>query len=155
MSPVVAVAVALVLMGRPVVKDKSLAELAADAELVLEVEKASPFTASRKNAEGCEEALWRVVVKQVLRQKRAPDAPEPLRTGETVEVIVNPTALFDCMARTHSPSGVSFSAPRYTPAAAEPGLRFLLFVNKGKRGYIVSVESAWDVLEQKPKLPPP
>jgi hypothetical protein len=143
-----AVALALVLMGRPVFNDKTLAELAADSELVLEVEQATPFTATRTNAEGCPEDLWRVVVREVVAKKGAA-APA---VGKTVEIINNPTALFDCMARKKNPSGVSFSAPRYAPSAATPGRRFLVFVNVAPRGYIVTVQNGWDVVEKKGEL---
>jgi hypothetical protein len=68
-----AVSLALVLMGRPVFHDMTIAELAASSELVLEVEQASPFTGSRQNAEGCEEQLWHVVVKGVVSGSK--DAP--------------------------------------------------------------------------------
>jgi hypothetical protein len=148
-----AVALTLVLMGKPVFQNKTLAELTADSDFVLEVEKASPFTSARTNAEGCEEKLWRVKVKGIVsvgpNTKDVPDAPKP---RATLDVIINPTELFDCMARKRNPSGVSFSAPRYTPAANEPGDRFLLFVNSAKRGYIVTTQNAWDVIEKKSEL---
>jgi hypothetical protein len=145
-----AVVLGLVLMGRPVFQEKTFATLAAESELVLEVEKATPFTATRMNAEGCEEALWRVTVKQVLRT--SPEAKSVPKMGQTLEVIVNPTALFDCMARKKNPSGVSFSAPRYSPAASEPGERFLFFVHSSPRGFMVTVQNGWDVVEKKSEL---
>jgi hypothetical protein len=139
-----AVSLALVLMGRPVFHDMTIAELAASSELVLEVEQASPFTGSRQNAEGCEEQLWHVVVKGVVSGSK--DAPA---VGSSLAVITNPTGLFDCMARKKNGSGVSFSAPRYTPSAPAPAKRFLVFVRSSPRGFILATQSGWDSVEKK------
>lgn len=146
-----AVALALVLMGRPVFHDMSIAELQAASEYVLEVEQASSFTGSRQNAEGCEEQLWRVVVKAVLKDSGA--GTKAPAVDSTLEVIINPTGLFDCMARKQNPSGVSFSAPRYSPSATAPGKRFLVFVRGGPRGFILATQNGWDALEKKAALP--
>ena len=145
-----AVSVSLVLMGRPVFKDMSTAELQAASEYVLEVEQARSFTGSRSNAEGCQEQLWRVNVKSVLWAKQ--DAPKPPAVDGTIEIIINPTQLFDCLTRKQNPSGVSFSAPRYTPSAPEPGNRFLIFVRSSPRGYLVTSQNAWDTLDKKSAL---
>ncbi|MFT3712881.1 MAG: hypothetical protein QM817_34950 [Archangium sp.] len=146
-----ALALGLVLMGKPVFQNKSLEELSAESELVLEVEKATPFTSTRKNAEGCEEQLWRVVVKEVLRTN-GDGAKSPPKAGTTLEVIVNPTALFDCMVRKKNPNGASFSAPRFTPSASEPGSRFLFFVHASPRGFMVTVQNGWEAIEKKDAL---
>lgn len=145
-----AVWLSLVLMGRPVFHDLSTAELQAASEFVLEVEQAKTFTAARSNAEGCEEQLWRVIVKDVLFAKK--DAPKAPAVDSTLEVIVNPTQLFDCMARKQNPSGVSFSAPRYKPSSAAPSGRFLVFVRSSPRGYVVASQNGWDALEKKSAL---
>jgi hypothetical protein len=145
-----AISITLVLMGRPVFHDTSIAELQAASEYVLEVERAATFTASRTNPEGCEEQLWRVVVKDVLSAGKA--AAKPPAVDSTIEVIVNPTGLFDCMARKKKPGGVSFSASRYTPSADSPGNRFLVFVRSGARGYVMATQNGWDTLEKKSAL---
>lgn len=145
-----AVSLSLVLMGRPVFREMSTAELQAASEFVLEVEAAKNFTDARPNAEGCEEKLWRVSVKGVLFSGK--DAPKPPAAESAIEVINNPTELFDCMARKRSSSGVSFSAPRYTPGAAMPSGRFLVFVRSSPRGFMVAAQNGWDTLEKKSAL---
>lgn len=142
----------LALMGRPMISEQSVAQLSESCSFALEVEQASPFTATRKNKEGCEEYVWRVVVKEVILSGGSADKQEPPKAGTTIEVIVNPTQLFDCMIRKTNPSGASFSAPRHTPAASEPGPRFLLFVNKGTAGYMITAQNGWDVLEKKSEV---
>ncbi|MBL8910157.1 MAG: hypothetical protein JNM17_05560 [Archangium sp.] len=142
----------LTLMGRPMISEQSVAQLTESCSFALEVEAASPFTATRKNKEGCEEKLWRVVVKETIVSGGSADKQEPPKAGTTIEVIVNPTELFDCMIRKTNPNGASFSAPRHTPAASEPGPRFLLFVNKGTAGYMITAQNGWDVLEKRPEV---
>lgn len=143
----------LTLMGKPMHREQSIAELTTSSSFVLEVEQATPFVTTRTNAQGCEEKLWHVTVRAHLATGLNAGEQEPPKPGARLEVIVNPTALFDCMARKTNPSGVSFSAPRHTPAASEPGPRFLLFVNKGTAGYLITAQNGWDVLEKKTELP--
>ena len=92
-----------------------------------------------------------MTVKGVLSTKK--DASKPPAVESTIEVIINPTSLFDCMARKQNAGGVSFSAPRYSPSATEPGERFLVFVRGGARGFILTTQNGWDALEKKASLP--
>ncbi|MFO0597044.1 MAG: hypothetical protein U0228_17140 [Myxococcaceae bacterium] len=144
---------ALTLMGKPILQEQSIAELTAHSSFVLEVEAASPFTSTRKNPEGCDEKLWHVVVKGQVAIGGAADKQDPPKVGAKIDVIVNPTQLFDCMIRKTNPNGASFSAPRHTPGASEPGPRFLIFVTQGTRGFMVTAENGWDVLEKKSEVP--